>query len=151
VALSLGTAWGLFRHYWVVFKLLITVFSTVILLVYMGTFRQMAGVAADPLVGLDYVRSVSPLLHAALALVLLSTATWLGIYKPLGVTPYGRPAAEPTSTLALSPEHHSGISSRASVAGGKQRDWKWFLLLGVGCLLLVFLILHLIGAGAGRH
>jgi len=42
VTLSLGTAWGLFRHYWVVFKLLITVFSTVILLVYMGHRRTSA-------------------------------------------------------------------------------------------------------------
>jgi hypothetical protein len=151
VTLSLGTAWGLFRHYWVVFKLLITVFSTVILLVYMGTFRQMAGVAADPLVDLDHVRNMSPMLHAVLALALLLTATWLGIYKPLGVTPYGRRVAERASTLALSPEHPSGISSRASVAGGKQRDWKWFLLLGVGCLLLLLLIQHVIGGGAGSH
>jgi hypothetical protein len=48
IVLSLGTSWGLFRHYWVVLKLGITVFATVILLIYMGTFRQMAGVAADP-------------------------------------------------------------------------------------------------------
>ena len=48
IVLSLGTTWGLFRYYWVVLKLGITVFATVILLIYMGTFRQMAGVAADP-------------------------------------------------------------------------------------------------------
>jgi len=36
VVLSLGTTWGLFRHYWVVLKLGITVFATVILLIYMG-------------------------------------------------------------------------------------------------------------------
>lgn len=43
IALSLGTTWGLIRHYWVVLKLGITVFCTAILLIYMGTFRQMAG------------------------------------------------------------------------------------------------------------
>src|ERR1700704_845733 len=32
---SLGTPWGLFRHYWVVVKLLLTVFATVVLLVRM--------------------------------------------------------------------------------------------------------------------
>src|ERR687893_3247438 len=42
---ALGTPWGLFRHYWVLFKLLITVFSTVVLLMYMKTFRLMASVA----------------------------------------------------------------------------------------------------------
>src|ERR687891_1312272 len=89
IALSLGTPWGLIRHYWVVIKLAITLFSTVILLIYMGTFRQMAGVAADPVVELELVRNPSPLLHAILALVLLISATVLAIYKPFGMTPYG--------------------------------------------------------------
>jgi hypothetical protein len=39
---SLGTVWGLFRHYWVLFKLLITVVATIVLLTYMETFRSMA-------------------------------------------------------------------------------------------------------------
>jgi hypothetical protein len=70
-------------------KLVITVFSTVILMIYMGTFRQMAGVAADPLVELGRVRNPSPLVHAIVALVLLIAATVLAIYKPFGMTPYG--------------------------------------------------------------
>ena len=87
---SLCTTWGLFRHYWVVFKLLITLFATAILLMYMGTFRYMAGVAADPAVDLDRVRSASPLLHAFLALLVLMVATVLAVYKPRGLTPYGQ-------------------------------------------------------------
>ena len=89
IVLSLGTTWGLFRYYWVVLKLGITVFATVILLIYMGTFRQMAGVAADPVVDLAAVRNASPIVHAILALVLLVAATALGVYKPLGMTAYG--------------------------------------------------------------
>src|SRR5712691_3600039 len=49
---SLGTTWGLFRHYWVLFKLLITIFATIVLLIYMETFSAMARVAADPTVDL---------------------------------------------------------------------------------------------------
>jgi uncharacterized membrane protein len=90
VVLSLGTAWGLFRHYWIVFKLVITVFATIILLIYMKTFRSMAGVAADPSADLAMVRNASPLLHAALALLVLVAATVLAVYKPRGLTPYGR-------------------------------------------------------------
>jgi hypothetical protein len=86
IAISLGTPWGLFRHYWVVLKLLITAFSTVILMIYLGTFRQMAGVAADPVVELGLVRNPSPVVHAILALTLLLIATLLGIYKPFGMT-----------------------------------------------------------------
>jgi hypothetical protein len=86
---SLGTTWGLFRHYWVLFKLVIAAFATVILLFYMETFRFMAGVAADPSADLDAVRSASPLIHAALALVLFVVATVLAVYKPRGLTRYG--------------------------------------------------------------
>jgi hypothetical protein len=87
---ALGTTWGLFRHYWVVFKLLINVVATTVLLTYMETFRVMADVAADPSADLGVVRNASPLLHAAAAMLLLLAATVLAVYKPRGITPYGR-------------------------------------------------------------
>lgn len=86
---ALGTTWGLFRHYWILFKLLITVFVTVVLLIYMDTFNVMAGVAADPGADLASVRSVSPALHAVLALLALLVAVVLAVYKPRGMTRYG--------------------------------------------------------------
>ena len=89
VVQSLGTTWGLFCHYWVLFKLLINVVATVILTTYMATFRYMAGVAADPNADLSAVRNSSPVLHSILALFVLLVATVLAIYKPRGVTPYG--------------------------------------------------------------
>ena len=84
------TPWGFFLHYWVVFKLAINVLSTVVLLLYMGTFGSLADLAADPKTDVESVRSASPLLHASLASLLLVVATTLGIYKPRGLTPYGR-------------------------------------------------------------
>jgi hypothetical protein len=86
---SLGTAWGLFRHYWVLFKLLITVFATVVLLIYMETFDFMAAVATDLSAALGMVRNASPTVHAALALLVLLVATVLAVYKPRGMTRYG--------------------------------------------------------------
>jgi uncharacterized membrane protein len=98
---SLVTAWGLFRHYWVLFKLVINVFATTVLLIYMETFRSMAAVAADPSAELSEVRNSSPLLHALLALVLLVVATVLAIYKPRGLTRYGhRKQQEESAALA---------------------------------------------------
>lgn len=44
---ALGTPWGLLRHYWVIIKLLITVFSTVILMVHMRAIPRMAEAAAE--------------------------------------------------------------------------------------------------------
>ncbi|HEY3077731.1 MAG TPA: hypothetical protein VGJ74_21370 [Burkholderiales bacterium] len=86
---ALGTNWGLFRHYWVLFKLLIAILVTIILLIYMETFRVMARVAADPSADLALVRNVSPALHAVLALIVLLVATVLAVYKPRGITRYG--------------------------------------------------------------
>ena len=43
---SLGTSWGLLRHYWVVIKLLITVFATILLLVHMQPVGHLARVVA---------------------------------------------------------------------------------------------------------
>jgi uncharacterized membrane protein len=87
---SLGTTWGLFRHYWVLFKLLINVVATSILLVYTQTLSSVADSAADSSADLGTVRNASPLLHAVLALVLLVVATTLAVYKPRGMTRYGR-------------------------------------------------------------
>ena len=86
---SLGTPWGVIRHYWVVFKLLINVFATIVLLLYMETFHYLADVAAasDDLV---VMRNASPLLHAVLALLVLLAATVLAVFKPRGMTPYGQ-------------------------------------------------------------
>ena len=87
---SLTTAWGLVRHYWVVAKLAINVLATFVLLMYMETFAVMAERAADPSAELRVVRTVSPVLHAALASMLLLAATILAVYKPRGVTPLAR-------------------------------------------------------------
>jgi len=86
---ALGTPWGLFRHYWVLFKLLMAVFITIVLMIYMETFAAMARVAADPGVDLSAVRNASPALHAVLALLVLLAATVLAVYKPQGMTRYG--------------------------------------------------------------
>jgi len=90
---SLGTTWGLFRHYWVLAKLLINVFATIVLLLYMQTLSSLAGVAAETTLSSDdlgVLRSPSPVIHAAAALLLLLVATTLAVYKPRGMTPYGR-------------------------------------------------------------
>ena len=85
---SLATKWGLFRHYWVVIKLSITVVATAILLLYTQTLQQLADRATGS-GGLADMRSSSPVLHSAAALVLLLAATALAVYKPRGVTRYG--------------------------------------------------------------
>jgi hypothetical protein len=85
---ALGTPWGLFRHYWVLVKFLLTVFATIILLLHMPTVSFLAGVAAETdsasLGGLG-----GELLHAGDGLLVLLVNTTLSVYKPRGMTPYG--------------------------------------------------------------
>jgi len=146
MVLSLGTAWGLFRHYWVVLKLLITAFATVILLIYMETFRGMADVAADPVAALGLVRNPSPVVHAILALILLLLATALAVYKPFGMTPYGRRKhAEQGGAWALyvpaAAAPHRGLAMSTP---------RWRYTAGVVAaiiVLLLFALLHFTGTG----
>lgn len=89
---SLGTTWGLFRHYWVLVKLLITVLATIVLLLYTQTLSYLAGVAAGTIFSNDdlgVLRTPSVVLHAGAALLLLLVATVLAVYKPRGRTRYG--------------------------------------------------------------
>jgi hypothetical protein len=90
---SLSSIWGLLRHYWVLFKLLINVVATIVLLLYMQTLDYLADVAAAATLSsseLRGLRSPSPVLHAGAALLLLLVATTLAIYKPRGITRYGQ-------------------------------------------------------------
>jgi hypothetical protein len=88
---SLGTGWGLLRHYWVLLKLLLTMLATILLLVHARPIGYVASVAAEvPFLGgqLRDVR-IQLVADAAAALLVLVTATALSVYKPQGVTPYG--------------------------------------------------------------
>jgi hypothetical protein len=101
---SLGSIWGLFRHYWVLFKLLINVVATIVLLLYMQTLDYLADVAAAATLSsseLRGLRSPSSVLHAGAALLLLLVATTLAIYKPGGMTRYGQRKQHPQRTLLV--------------------------------------------------
>ncbi len=89
--MSLGTPWGLFRHYWVLVKLVLTVFVVVVLLLQMdgiGHVADQAGsgeVAAAELQGLKR----SFVVHAGGGLLVLLLITALSVWKPRGLTRHG--------------------------------------------------------------
>jgi hypothetical protein len=100
---SLGTMWGLFRHYWVLAKLLMNVLASVVLLLYMQTLSSLADVAGESALSstdLGLLRSPSPVLHAGAALLLLLTATALAVFKPRGMTRYGRRKLDEQRTVS---------------------------------------------------
>jgi hypothetical protein len=83
---SLLSPWGLFRHNWVVAKLALTVFATVILVTKMPLIRQLAELAEKNLLGNPAHRpgQIELLVHSAGGLVLLITITALSVFKPWG-------------------------------------------------------------------
>lgn len=100
---SLGTTWGLFRHYWVLFKLLMNLFAITILLLYMQTLDSLADqVRAAPDATVASIGDPSPIAHALGAIAMLLVALVLSVYKPRGLTRHGRrhAAAAPKRSLA---------------------------------------------------
>jgi hypothetical protein len=93
---SLGGKWGLFRHYWVAVKFFLNVGGTILLLLHQFTAVAEGAARASAAVGnavLDpALRSVGRqlLIDAILAMVVLLAATVLSVYKPWGLTAYGR-------------------------------------------------------------
>jgi len=88
IIMSLGTSWGLFRHYWVLISLLLTCVATIILVQHMPTVSfyadyvtQIENITRDGLGG-EFV-------HAGIGLLVLMVIQILNIYKPRGMTPYG--------------------------------------------------------------
>ena len=88
VVQSLGTTWGLFRHYWVIFKLALTVVATAVLVLHMADVASLADDARR--VGADLPGAGGELLHAGVGLLVLLTVAVLGFYKPRGMTRYGQ-------------------------------------------------------------
>lgn len=95
VVQSLGTHWGLLRHYWVVATLVINVVATVVLVLFLGALSELAdragrvggvGAAGEVLA----LRDPSPVVHAAAALAVLLLATALSVMKPPGRTRRGQ-------------------------------------------------------------
>lgn len=88
---ALGTAWGLFRHYWVLAKLFLTLFATAVLLLKLAPISALADAAAGSTFSpADLLGArVSLLLHASGGLLVLLTVATLAIYKPQGLTRFG--------------------------------------------------------------
>jgi hypothetical protein len=139
---SLGTTWGLFRHYWVVVKLIITVPATVVLLLHMQPISHVASAAAvTALAGGDlHGIRIQLVASAGAAIFVLLVATGLSVFKPAGLTRYGRrmQAAE------------SGASGYTGNPAGTPY-WIHVFWIIVVVLLLHFIILHLAGGGLGHH
>ena len=84
---SIGTPWGLVRHYWVLVKLVLTLVALVVLLLQTGTIGTLAALAAAGHFGPAMLEAqMAMVIHSAGGLLVLIGATVLSTYKPRGLT-----------------------------------------------------------------
>ncbi len=145
---SLGTTWGLFRHYWILVKLLITIVATALLLVHMQPVGHLARVVAETTLASGELAGLRLQLvaDAGAALLALLVATALSVYKPRGLTPYG--------WRKQYGHFDSNVYTDARLDRGSTASTpRWVKVFGiiVVALVLLFVIRHLTGGGIGRH
>lgn len=138
---ALGTRWGLFRHYWVVVKLLMTVAATAVLLLHMGPTSLLADVASQGALRADELSDLrlQLVVNAVAALIVLLVAAALAVYKPRGLTSYGRRREAQRRDSAIALEDVGAPT------------WARTFAITVGILVLAFLALHIAGGGLGHH
>jgi len=143
---ALGSQWGLLRHYWILLKFPLGIFATIALLMHQFTAvaeaaKLVSGAAGGTLRSAELSRvGIQLVADSGLALlVLLATAT-LAVYKPWGMTPYGR--RKQHDDAGVRADRESTISTP-----------RWVKIFGIISLVLVmlFVILHLTGRGLGGH
>lgn len=89
IVMGIGTRWGLFGHYWVVFSFVLTVLATLVLVGHMPTVSSYAEIAAEAAPA-SRAGLAGELLHAGSGLAVLLLIVGLNVYKPHGLTPYGQ-------------------------------------------------------------
>src|SRR5262245_36514651 len=138
---GLGTPWGLFRHYWVVTKLLLTVVATVILFVHTQPIDRVAAVVATTGLSPHDLLQVRRQLvgDASAALFVLLATTALSIYKPWGLTAYGVRVQ-----MAAADDTRAAITRRPRPAG-------LYVVTAIIAFVVLIALLHLAGIGLHAH
>jgi len=138
---ALGTPWGLFRHYWVLAKLLLTVLATIVLLLKLEPISYLAGVAAETtfssgdLTGLR----ISLMTHAVGGLLVLLAVVTLAVYKPQGMTRYGMRKQRERGNAVVGYGFGSAIGTP-----------RWVKVFGIIVIVLVLLVgIMMLGGGHG--
>ena len=152
LVMSLGTRWGLVRHYWVLVSFMLTIVATAVLLQHMPTVSFFASVAAiTDSANVSELRGAlrGELVHAGVGVVLLLVIQALNVYKPQGMTAYGW---RRVSQVALPSGSTDDARPRPSL-GTTSRTPRWAQVAGIHAIVLVllFVVFHLTGGGMRSH
>jgi len=153
---SLGTQWGLFRHYWILAKFLLTILCITVLLFHQFTAvakaaKLVSGTAAGTLLRAELGGVGFVLVRASgLGILVLLVVMTLSVYKPWGLTRYGRWQYQPPRSLRTLPV--TPVSNPDNETTGDRPSLGLKIALGViGVIVVVVAVLHLTGGGLGIH
>lgn len=133
VVQSLTTEWGLFRHYWIAAKLVLSALATGVLLTHMRTVSGVAALARDgALLGPQHAQlKLQLVVHAALGLLVLLAIMVLSVYKPWGKLAFRRPPRK-------APSPGARLVARPALGP----DWRRYFLGSAVAVALVHLAVH---------
>ena len=126
---ALGTHSGLFKHWWILVKLILTVISTFILMLHMQPISYLAEVATHKVFAYYELRNlrIRIIADAGAAILVLVAITTVSVYKPWGKILFG---------VSL-----PGLKATTKKPMGK------YLLIGFAIAVIIFAMLHLIKGG----
>ena len=150
---SLLTQWGLFRHWWIVGKFLLTVVSVVILLRHMQGASHMARMAAGTWPADFRFQQIQHLIHPAGGLLVLLATMALSVFKPGGMTPYGRRKASIAHQISQVSNENRPLLDEPIIA--TKSNWRRFFGIhaahAIGIALILVIVLHLSNRGMYHH
>jgi hypothetical protein len=134
------TKWGLFRHYWIVLKLFLTIGATALLLLHIQPISILAMAAQYPsFSNSQHAEQIINLAtKAGAAIMLLLFTTTISVYKP-----WGKIQLAQNSNNQIINMQHNGEKTK--------KTWTFYALIGLIGLILIFVIMHLTGAMPGMH
>lgn len=153
---SLGTSWGLLRHYWILAKLLLTTLAIVVLLAKLPLVSHAARLSQQAIVPSDELHNagLQLLVHAIAGLLILLVPTILSIYKPPGMTAYGRrTTTEPRSSMRHLEINTNGSSMASARHGAVTVTLRRAYVAGFIFVVTAahILVLHVMGGGLHHH
>lgn len=144
---SLGTKWGLFRHWWVIAKTVLTIFAVIVLLQHMRDLNRASLIHGVE--GLSSVHLRSELMHSVGGSLVLVVIVAISIFKPWGMTRYGRRQTS-RADIVFVPKQPAYSGGSVTVHG---RQINWLRVVGYHAiaLALLFAILHVAGLHDLHH
>ena len=144
---SLGTRWGLLRHWWVLAKFLMTIFAIIVLLRHMQDVSHIARMMKETRLSSADFRP--DLIHATGGLLVVLAGMTLSMFKPWGMTPYGQRRASQAYPASRSSGEAEVVREPAFVTS--RLRWTRILRIHVAhaavIVMLFAAVLHL----TGRH